>query len=62
MTQMLKGSTLILILALAALAVLIALCTLLLAPYTLGRALFRLVRRPRVSVRPTQLSFTRSAR
>jgi hypothetical protein len=52
MTQMLEGSTLILFLALAALAVLIALCTLLLAPYTLGRALLRLARRPRAAVRP----------
>lgn len=52
MTQMLEGSTLILILALAALAVLIAVCTLLLSPYTLGRALVRFARRPRPSVRP----------
>ncbi len=53
MTQ-LEGSTLLLIVALAALAVMIAICTVLLAPYSLGRALVRLARRPRAvaGVRP----------
>jgi hypothetical protein len=51
--QMLEGSTLLLVLILAALAVMIAVCTVLLAPYTLARALYRIARpHPALCPRP----------
>lgn len=52
MTQMLEGSTLFLVLTLAALAVMIAICSVLLAPYSCTRALVRLAHRPRRPVLP----------
>ena len=56
MTQ-LEGSTLILILALAALAVMIVVCTVLLAPYSCARGLYRVARRrPPADAAPRQLS------